>query len=130
MPSVEYATPPNTMTPIGPYNHIAKTGDFITIGAVAGVDPQTGELAGPDVASQTTQILGAFETMLTSVGSDFAHILHVNVFLKDIKDFAEMNATYERKMGAHKPARTAIAVADLPKPGALVTMNLTAVTST
>lgn len=124
---VEYSTPPNTMKPIGPYSHIAKTGDFIAIGATAGVDPATGRLAGPDIYSQTLQILNAFEIMLMSVKSDLAHILHINVFLKDMADFAAMNAAYESKMGGLKPARTAISVVDLPKENALVTMNLTAV---
>jgi len=58
---VEYSTPPNTMEPVGPYSHIAKVGDFITIGAVAGVDPATGRLVGPDITSQTLQTLEAFE---------------------------------------------------------------------
>lgn len=48
MPTVQTLTPPGTMTPIGPYNHIAKAGPMIIIGAVAGVDPATGHLAGPD----------------------------------------------------------------------------------
>ena len=125
---VQYSTPPNTMIPIGPYSHIAKTGDFIAIGATAGVDPATGRLVGRDVSSQTVQILNAFEIMLMSVGSDLAHILHINVFLKEMKDFAAMNAAYERKMGLLRPARTAVSVVDLPKKDALVTMNLTAVT--
>ncbi|MBL6600223.1 MAG: RidA family protein [Alphaproteobacteria bacterium] len=124
---VEYSTPPNTMAPIGPYSHIAKVGDFITIGAVAGVDPATGRLVGPDIASQTRQILEAFELMLASVGSDLGHVIHVNVFLKDMDDFGAMNAAYTSKMGDRRPARTAIAVIDLPKPDALLTMNLTAV---
>lgn len=125
---VERSTPPNTMTPIGPYSHIAKVGEFITIGGTAGVDPATGELAGSDVASQTKQILDAFEIMLASVGSDLDHVLHINVFLADINDFDAMNAAYAEKMGESGPARTAIAVTALPKPGALLTMNLTAVT--
>ena len=124
---VQYFTPQNTMKPIGPYSHIAKAGNCITIGATAGVDPETGHLAGLDITSQTLQILDAFETMLASVGSDLAHVIHVNVFLKDMKDFEEMNAAYEGKMGSRKPARTAIAVVDLPKKDALLTMNLTAV---
>ena len=124
---IQFSTPPNTMKPIGPYSHIAKVGNFITIGAVAGVDPATRRLAGPTAASQTLQILDAFEIMLKSVGSDLAHVIHINVFLKDMKDFDEMNAAYESKLGARKPARTAIAVVDLPKSGALLTMNLTAV---
>ena len=129
MPSnVEWSTPPNTMTPIGPYSHVAKVGQFITIGATAGVDPATGELAGPDVASQTKQILDAFEVMLASVGSNLDQVLHINVFLADMQDFDQMNAAYAEKMAERRPARTAIAISALPKPGALLTMNLTAVT--
>lgn len=116
------------MAPIGPYSHIAKAGQFIAVGAVAGVDPATGELAGSDVTSQTRQIIEAFETMLASVGSDLDHIIHINVFLADIEDFAEMNAAYAEKMGERRPARTAIGVAALPKKAARLTMNLTAVT--
>lgn len=126
---VEFSTPSNTMKPIGPYSHIAKVGDFITIGATAGVDPATGHLVGPDVVAQTIQILDAFEIMLASVGSDLAHVIHINVFLKDMKDFDAMNAAYLNKMGSRQPARTAIAVVDVPKMDALLTMNLTAVTS-
>lgn len=126
-PKIEHSTPPNTMKPIGPYNHIAKVGNFITIGAVAGVNPSTGELSGPDVGLQTRQILRAFETMLASVGSDLSHVIHINVFLKDMLHFDEMNAVYASKFGDVRPARTVIAVVDLPKSGALLTMNLTAV---
>lgn len=116
------------MTPIGPYSHIAKVGEFITIGGTAGVDPQTGEFAGSDVATQTTQILNAFEVMLESVDSDLGHVLHINIFLANMDDFGAMNVAYAEKMGDRRPARTAIAVSALPKPCALITMNLTAVT--
>jgi 2-iminobutanoate/2-iminopropanoate deaminase len=99
MPSkVETLTPPNTPTPIGPYNHIAKVGPFITIGGTAGVDPATNRLSGPDVQTQTRQILESFKIMLESVA-----------------------------MGRHRPARTVIGVHELPKPGVLLTMNLTAI---
>ncbi|MGE0866710.1 MAG: RidA family protein [Vicinamibacterales bacterium] len=128
MPKVETSTPPGTPPPIGPYSHISKVGTSITIGGTAGFDPATGSLAGPDVASQTRQILDSFRVMLESVGSDLAHVVHVNVFLRDMADFDAMNAAYAERMGQHRPARTAIAVSDLPKPGLRVTMNLTAVT--
>jgi len=129
MPSVETSTPPNTPTPIGPYSHIAKVDSLITIGGIAGVDPATGRLAGPDVQSQTRQILDSFTMMLECVGSDLAHIVHVNIFLARMSDFEAMNAAYVEKMGNHRPARTVIGVSELPKPGVLLTMNLTAVTS-
>jgi 2-iminobutanoate/2-iminopropanoate deaminase len=126
--TVETFTPANTPTPIGPYNHIAKVGQFITIGGTAGVNPATGQLAGPDVYSQARQILESFRIMLESVDSDLDHIVHVNVFLKDMRDFEEMNRAYVDMLGDHRPARTVIGVAELPKPGVLLTMNLTAVT--
>jgi len=127
-PIVETSTPPGTPIPIGPYSHIAKVGQFITIGGTAGVNPATGLLAGPDIAAQTKQILESFEIMLESVGSDLAHVIHINIFLKDMNDFEDMNRAYVEKMGANLPARTAIGVHQLPKPGAVLTMNLTAVT--
>lgn len=128
MPKVETATPPGTPQPIGPYSHISKVGHAITIGGTAGFDPATGELAGPDVASQTRRILDSFRVMLEAAGSDLAHIVHVNVFLRDMADFEAMNEAYAERMGEHRPARTAIGVGDLPKPGIRLTMNLTAVT--
>jgi len=128
MPNVETSTPPNTLTPIGPYSHIARVGQFITIGAIAGVDPATGQLAGNDVASQTRQIIRSFRVMLESVGSDLNHVIHITVFLKDMRAFEAMNAAYVEIMGDRRPARTVISVQELPKPGALLTMNLTAVT--
>jgi len=125
---VEWFTPAATMTPVGPYSHIAKVGQFMTIGGTAGFDPATGDLVGPDVSSQTRQILEAFEIMLTTIGSGLDHVIHINVFLADTQDFDRMNDAYVEKIGKRRPARTAIAVSDLPKPGALLTMNLTAVT--
>jgi 2-iminobutanoate/2-iminopropanoate deaminase len=125
---VETSTPPNTPAPIGPYSHIAKVGEHISIGGTAGVDPVTGKLAGPDIHSQTRQILKSFRVMLESIGSDLDHVVHVNVFLQDISDFDAMNVAYVEMMGAHKPARTVFSVRELPKPGVLLTMNLTAVT--
>ena len=128
MPEVETSTPPSTPEPIGPYNHIAKVGAFVTIGGTAGVDPATGRLAGATIESQTGQILDSFRVMLESVGSDLAHVVHINIFLGELRDFDAMNAAYIEKMGPHRPARTVIGVRELPKPGVLLTMNLTAVT--
>jgi 2-iminobutanoate/2-iminopropanoate deaminase len=127
--TVETLTPPNTPTPIGPYSHVARAGPFISISGTAGVNPTTGQLAGDDVSAQTAQILDSFSVMLASAGSDLHHVVHINVFLKDVRDFEEMNGAYAAKMGSHRPARTVIVVHDLPKPGARLTMNLTAMTS-
>lgn len=128
MTRVKTSTPPKTPTPIGPYNHVAQVGDFITIGGTAGVNPATGQLAGPDAYSQTRQILESFKVMLESAGSDLDHVIHIDVFLLHMTDFEEMNRAYVEVMGGHRPARTAIGVRELPKAGAVLTMNLTATT--
>jgi 2-iminobutanoate/2-iminopropanoate deaminase len=128
MTRVRTSIPPNTPVPIGPYSHIATVGEFITIGGTAGFDPATGQLAGPDTYRQAQQILDSFKVMLESVGSDLDHVLHVNVFLQRMSDFEDMNRAYVEKMGDHRPARTVIGVNELPKPGVMLTMNLTAIT--
>ena len=128
MPRVETFTPAGTPTPIGPYNHVAKVGNQIWIGGTAGVDPATGKLAGLNIGAQTRQILSSFKVMLAASGSDLDHVTHVTVFLKHMADFEGMNEAYVGMMGDHRPARTVVAVSELPKPGVLVTMNLTAVT--
>jgi 2-iminobutanoate/2-iminopropanoate deaminase len=128
MTRVKTSIPPNTPKPIGPYSHISMVGDLITIGGTAGFDPETGELVGADAYLQTRRILDSFTVMLESVGSDLQHVVHVNVFLLRMADFEDMNKAYVEKMGAHRPARTVIGVNELPKPGVMLTMNLTAVT--
>lgn len=78
MPSrVETMTPAGSPPLIGPYDHVVVIGDFVTIGGIGGVNPDTGEIAGEDVRSQAVQILRSFETLLESVGSDLEHVLHV-----------------------------------------------------
>lgn len=124
---VSWSVPEGSPPLIGPYSHVAKAGGFITIGGLGGVDPGTGQLAGPDVAAQTVRILRSFDHLLQASGSDLDHILHIHVFLKEMAEFEAMNAAYVSVMGARRPARTVIGARELPKPGFRVLMNLTAV---
>ncbi len=124
---VETFTPPGVMSPIGPYSHVAKAGPFLWISGTAGVDPATGQLAGPDAYSQARQILRSFRVLLEGAGSGMSQVLHVHVFLKDIDDFEAMNEAYREEFGGHLPARTVVSVGDLPRAGARLTMNLNAV---
>lgn len=124
---VETFTPVDLFKPIGPYSHVAKAGPFINISGTPGVDPLTGELAGVDAYTQSQQILRNLQMMLKSVGATFDNVIHVHVFLKHVGDFLEMNRAYSEAFEHHLPARTVICVADLPKKGALLTMNLNAI---
>jgi 2-iminobutanoate/2-iminopropanoate deaminase len=79
--------------------------------------PPPAHLAGDDVQSQTRQILDNFEVMLESVGSDLAHIVHINVFLDRMSDFEQMNAAYTDKLGDHRdPPAPSSASANSPSP--------------
>jgi 2-iminobutanoate/2-iminopropanoate deaminase len=126
--AIQTLTPADFFAPIGPYSHMTVAGPFITISGTPGVDPRTGQMAGPDVASQARQILENFRTLLASQAAGFEHVLHIQVFMKDVAGFAAMNQAYAEAIGPHRPARTVIGVADLPKAGALLTMNLQAIT--
>jgi 2-iminobutanoate/2-iminopropanoate deaminase len=124
---VETSTPDGVGKPIGPYSHVAKAGPFISISGTAGVDPATGQMAGPDAYTQSVQILRAFRRLLEGAGSDMSHVLHVRVYLRHVEDFEPMNRAYSEAFRDHLPARTVVAVSALPKEGALLTMDLSAV---
>ncbi|MBI3229796.1 MAG: RidA family protein [Burkholderiales bacterium] len=120
-------SPSDFFEPIGPYSHLARAGNFITISGTPGIDPATQDFAGTDAYSHSQQIVKNFRTLLAAAGAQLSDVLHVNVYLKHVEDFAEMNRAFAEEFGNHKPARTVICVADLPKKGALMTMDLTAV---
>ena len=126
--SLQTFTPSNLPQPLGPYSHIARAGQLVTISAIAGVDPETGKLVGPDAYSQAKQILKLCEVMLAAADSDLDHVVHINIFLKRMQDLEEVSHAYDELPGTDRPAGTVVVVPDLPKPGALVTMSLIAIT--
>ena len=122
---IEAHTPESMFDPIGPYSHLVKAGPHITISATPGVDPITSQMVGVDAYTQSKQIVRNFRALLEGVGASLNDVMHVQVFLTNVEDFQEMNRAYAEEFGFHRPARTVICVADLPKEGALMTMNLT-----
>jgi 2-iminobutanoate/2-iminopropanoate deaminase len=118
-------TAPDAPQPIGPYAHAIQANGFIFCSGVAGVDPRTQALVG-GLEQQTRQTLHNLQAILTEAASDLAHVVQVSVYLKDMGDFARMNAVYEEIFGAHQPARTCVEVSNLAKPGALIVMDLIA----
>jgi 2-iminobutanoate/2-iminopropanoate deaminase len=86
-------------------------------------DPATGELAGPDVETQTEQCLRNLRAILQAAGSDLQYVLRCGVFLLDIKEFPKMNGVYARVFGDHRPSRTTIQAAGLPGEGLRVEID-------
>ena len=126
--SLQTFIPANLPQPLGPYSHVAKAGQLITISAIAGMDPGTGKLVGQDAYSQARQTLKLCEVMLAAADSDLEHVVHINLFLKKIEDLDEVDRACDETLGRDRPAGTVVVVPDLPKPGALVTMSLIAIT--
>jgi len=118
-------TAPGAPQPIGPYAHAIQANGFVFCSGIAGVDP-TNQALVDGLENQTRQILRNLQAILAEAGSDLAHAVQVSVYLKDMGDFARMNAVYEKLFGAHRPARTCVEVSNLAKPGALIVMDLIA----
>lgn len=100
--------------PVGPYSPAVSFERLIFVSGQGATDPATGELAGPDVESQTEQVFQNLATILEAAGSSLQHVLRCGVFLIDMRDFERMNAVYERMMAGNKPARTTVQVTALP----------------
>ena len=100
---------------IGPYSQaVVSDGTVFTAGQIA-LDPKTGAVVGSSTADQTEQVLKNLAAVLEAAGSSLALVVRTTVYLLDMADFSEMNEVYARHFGAHKPARTTIQAAALPK---------------
>lgn len=100
--------------PLGPYSPAVRAGDLVFLSGQTPVDTATGELLKGSVAEQTAQVLRNLEAVLHSVGGSWASVVKTTVFLRDMADFAEMNAAYAAHLGDVRPARSTVAVAGLP----------------
>jgi 2-iminobutanoate/2-iminopropanoate deaminase len=111
---------------IGPYSQaIGIDGLLFTAGQVA-LDPKTMELVGKTTAEQTEQVMKNLAAVLAAAGTDFGNVVKTTVYLADMADFAAMNEVYARHFGTHKPARSTVQAAGLPK-GARVEVDVIAV---
>jgi 2-iminobutanoate/2-iminopropanoate deaminase len=103
--------------PIGPYSQGIKSSGFIFVSGQLGLDAQTGNLVGPDAASQARQALQHLQAILESGGAGLGRVVKTTIFLIDMNDFAEVNKVYGEFFGFDPPARSTIQVAALPKGG-------------
>ena len=110
-------------SPIGPYSPGVTFERLVFVSGQGAVTPETGELAGLDVETQTEQVFKNIASILEAAGSSLEHVLRCGVFLADMRDFPEMNAVYERMMAGNNAARTTVQVAALPIHGLLVEID-------
>ena len=100
---------------IGPYSQaIAIDSLVFTAGQVA-LDPTGGELVGRTTAEQTEQVFANLKAVLAAAGTSLARVVKTTVYLADMADFAQMNEVYAKHFGSHKPARSTVQAAGLPR---------------
>ncbi|MBX7243906.1 MAG: RidA family protein [Candidatus Sumerlaeaceae bacterium] len=100
---------------VGPYSQAIKAGGFIFCSGQIPLDPKSGQVVGADVAAQTDRVLQNLEAVLSATGSGLYQVVKTTVYLKNMGDFAAMNAVYEKHFQIVPPARATVEVARLPK---------------
>lgn len=104
---------------LGPYSVGVQAGSFIFASGQLGIDPQTGEIVQGGVEAETKQALSNIRSVLEAAGSGLDRVIKTTVFLRDMADFAKMNAVYGSFFNDNFPARSTVQVAALPKAGAV-----------
>ncbi len=106
---------PDAPAAIGPYSQATVAGGFVFTAGQIALDPVTGVLVGDGVAAQTERVFRNLTAILEAAGASLASVVKTTVFLNDMNDFGEMNEVYARFFGDHRPARSTVEAARLPK---------------
>ena len=104
---------------IGPYSAAVKAGHFVYTSGQIGLDPVTNALVEGGIEAETRQALTNLRNILEAAGAGLDRVVKTTVFLRDINDFARMNAIYAEFFVSDCPARSAFQVAALPKGAAV-----------
>ena len=123
---IQFTSTPSAPRAIGPYSQATRANGLLFTAGQVGFDPATGELVDGGIAEQTARVLENVRAILQAEGLELASVVKTTVFLVDMADFAEMNTVYARAFGDHRPARSTVAVAALPR-GARVEIEAVAV---
>jgi 2-iminobutanoate/2-iminopropanoate deaminase len=115
----------NAPKAIGPYEQAIKANGFLYTAGQIPIDPKTGNFVAGGIAAQTRQVLENLKAVLETGGSSLDRVIKATVFLKNMADFATMNEVYGQYLGSAKPARSTVAVAELPR-GALIEIDFVA----
>jgi 2-iminobutanoate/2-iminopropanoate deaminase len=100
---------------IGPYSQATVANGFIYTAGQIALDPATMEVVAGDVKAQTERVMANLQAVLKAAGSDLSKVVKTTVFLQTMDDFAAMNEVYARWFGDHRPARSTVAAAGLPR---------------
>jgi 2-iminobutanoate/2-iminopropanoate deaminase len=105
----------NAPKAIGPYSQGTVVGGLLFTAGQIALDPATGTVVPGGIAEQTARVMENLRGILESAGTSFDRVVKTTVFLADMAEFAAMNEVYAKAFGAHRPARSTVAVAGLPR---------------
>ena len=123
---MEYIATSDAPKAIGPYSQAVKIGNTIYASGQIPLDPATGNLIAGDFGAHVRRVFENLRAVLRSAGAELRHVTKATVYLTDLGNFQAMNSIYAEYFGDHKPARSTVGVAQLPK-GATVEIDLIAV---
>jgi 2-iminobutanoate/2-iminopropanoate deaminase len=114
-PTMQTVHTDNAPAAIGPYSQAIVANGFVFTAGQVPFDPATMQLVEGDIGAQTEQVMKNVAAILRQAGADMSTVVKTTVFLRDMNDFAGMNEVYARHFGDHKPARSTVQVARLPR---------------
>ena len=112
---MEFVSTDRAPRAIGPYSQATIADDVIYTAGQIALDPATGEIVAGGVTEQTERVFANLGAILQAAGSSLASVVKTTVYLTDMNDFKAMNEVYARAFGDHRPARSTVAVAALPR---------------
>ena len=105
---------PGAPAPIGPYSQAILKKDTLYVSGQIPLNPETGDLMVKDIETATSQVLNNIGSLLAEAGMDFSNVVKCSIFLKDLNDFAAVNAIYASFFTNEPPARETVQVSRLP----------------
>lgn len=114
-PSLSVVHTPNAPLSLGPYCQAIKFNGIVYVSGNVPVDPVTNQVVPGGVKEQAEQVFKNLRAVVEASGSEFGKVIKTNCFLKDMNDFDVFNNAFASAFGSHKPVRTTVEVARLPK---------------
>lgn len=113
--SIKFISTDHAPKAIGPYSQATVANGFIYTAGQIALDPATMEVVTGDVKAQTERVMANLQAVLKAAGSDLSKVVKTTVFLQTMDDFTAMNEVYAKWFGDHRPARSTVAAAGLPR---------------
>ena len=111
---MDIVSSPDAPAAVGPYSHAVRSGGLLFCSGQVALDPATNTFLDGPVEAQARQVFANLRAVLATAGAGLADVVKATVFLADMADFGAVNAVYVEAFGAHRPARSTVAVRGLP----------------